>query len=219
MTRTARQTPNRSLDRPTLSAVPSLPALPSHDALPSHGMDGGSDCSPCALPRGERLGALLHELEPRLFAVALRITRDRDSAHDVVQNAFEKVMRHQDSFRGHSLVSTWLHRIVANEALMVLRRKRRSREVPADDETSPSVDQSPSVVEMLLLRERRRQLRDGLAQLCAEDRDVLERCSLSGWTYAEYGRRTGTHPAAVKSRAFRARRRLTAMLLAQAETG
>jgi RNA polymerase sigma-70 factor (ECF subfamily) len=208
MTRTSRQPLKRSLDRPTLSALPSL--APGGESNPS--------LSPRALPRGERLGALLRELEPRLFAVALRITRDPDSAHDVVQNACEKVVRHRDSFLGHSLVSTWVHRIVANEALMVLRRQRRSREVRADDESSPSIDHSPSVVENLLLRERRRLLREGLAQLCAADRDVLERCSLAGWTYAEYGRRTGTHPAAVKSRAFRARRRLTAMLLAQAES-
>ena len=51
------------------------------------------------------------------------------------------------------------------------------------------------------------------------DRDVLERCNLSGWTYAEYGRRTGAHPSAVKSRAFRARRRLSALLVPHPSAG
>ena len=37
-------------------------------------------------------------------------------------------------------------------------------------------------------------------------------CSLGGWSYAEYGAKTGTHRDAVKSRAFRARQRLAAML-------
>jgi RNA polymerase sigma-70 factor (ECF subfamily) len=174
---------------------------------------------PHCLPRGERLGALLRELEPRLFAVALRITRNPDSARDAVQSAFEKVVRHGASFRGHSLVSTWVHRIVANEALMVLRRERRRRELSCEPTETQRADEAPSVVERLLAVERRGQLRDGLARLCSEDRDVLERCNLSGWTYAEYGRRTGAHPSAVKSRAFRARRRLSALLVPHPSAG
>ncbi len=80
-----------------------------------------------ALPHCDRgrLGALFRSLEPRLTAVALRITRDESTAQDVVQNAFEKALRHGHRFRGECLVSTWMHRIVANEALMWLRSERR----------------------------------------------------------------------------------------------
>jgi|GEM_PF-4292866 len=47
----------------------------------------------------ERMGALMRSLEPRLSAVALGVTKDPDGAQDVVQNAFEKVLRHGDKFR------------------------------------------------------------------------------------------------------------------------
>ena len=45
-----------------------------------------------------------------------------------------------------------------------------------------------------------------------EERDVLEHCALGGRSYADLARCTGTHPAALKSRAFRARRHLSLIL-------
>ncbi len=170
-----------------------------------------------ALPHGdsERLGALLTSLEPRLNAVALRFTRDPEVARDVVQSAFEKVVRHAETFRGHARVSTWVHRIVANEALMWLRSERRRSAWHLDDRDGRSaavVDPSPGPAEALSLRQREQTLRDGLTRLARDERDVVRCCALAGQSYAEYGARTGTHPAAVKSRAFRARRRLSLML-------
>ncbi|GAG33939.1 unnamed protein product, partial [marine sediment metagenome] len=60
----------------------------------------------------ERMDALIRSLEPRLAAVALGVTKDPDAAQDVLQNAFEKVLRHGEKFRGQARVSTWLYRIV-----------------------------------------------------------------------------------------------------------
>jgi RNA polymerase sigma-70 factor (ECF subfamily) len=183
---------------------------PSAALTPSQGED--------ALPHSdpERLGPLLAELEPRLTAVALRFTRDPDVARDVVQNAFEKVVRHGSKFRGQALVSTWVHRIVANEALMWLRSERRRARHHTDSgqvNTDSVVDPRPGPAEQLCLRQRERRLLDGLARLAREEQEVVRCCALAGQTYAEYGARTGTHPAAVKSRAFRARRRLGGFLL------
>jgi RNA polymerase sigma-70 factor (ECF subfamily) len=163
----------------------------------------------------ERLGALLTSLEPRLNAVALRFTRDPEVARDVVQSAFEKVVRHAASFRGHARVSTWIHRIVANEALMWLRSERRRSAWYIDDRDDRSgavVDPSPGPAEALSLRRREQRLRDGLSRLTRDERDVVRCCALAGQSYAEYGARTGTHPAAVKSRAFRARQHLSLLL-------
>lgn len=158
------------------------------------------------------LGALLKALEPRLVAFALRFTRDGATAEDVVQSAFEKAIRHGHRFRGDARVSTWLHRIVANEALMWLRRRRRR---PADlDPGAPGAelarlaDPAPGALELLARREALERLRAGLGALPDAERDVLAHCVLAERSYAEFGRERGLHPGAVKSRAFRARRRL-----------
>ena len=184
---------------------------------------GESDTTPQAslersrqLPDGdERLGALLQELRPRLTAVALRFTRDAEIAHDVVQSAFEKAIRHRDQFRGHARVSTWVHRIVANEALMWLRsERRRDRRTGCLSEANPEalVDPGPDPAAELAEGQARLQLRKGIARLGEEERDVIEGCVLRGRSYAEYGAERGVDPAAAKSRAFRARRHVQAIL-------
>lgn len=48
-----------------------------------------------------------------------------EAAADVVQNAFEKGLRDCEVFRGQARPSTWVHRIVVNEAFMGLRRESR----------------------------------------------------------------------------------------------
>jgi RNA polymerase sigma-70 factor (ECF subfamily) len=162
-----------------------------------------------------RMDALIRRLEPRLSAVALGVTRDPDAARDVVQNAFVKVLRHGDKFRGQARVSTWLHRIVTNEALMWRRSQSRRREDPLDDHGERAdglASASRSPADLAEWRQQVERLREGLAALPREEREVLHGCALEGQTYSEYGRRHGLHPAAVKSRAFRARRRLAVAL-------
>src|SRR5215475_13716897 len=67
---------------------------------------------------------LVKRHEAKMFAVAFRITRNREDAQDVVQQSFWKAFVHLDAFQGKSSFSTWLTRIVINEAFMYLRKKR-----------------------------------------------------------------------------------------------
>ena len=59
----------------------------------------------------------------RLWAVALRVTCDPDDAADALQEAMISAFRRAGDFRGESAVTTWLHRIVVNAALDLLRRR------------------------------------------------------------------------------------------------
>ena len=74
--------------------------------------------------------------QPRILALALRYTRVREDAEDVVQQSFQKAFVHLHKFEGKSSFSTWLTRIAINEALMWLRRVRSLREVPVDASNS-----------------------------------------------------------------------------------
>ena len=67
-----------------------------------------------------------------MVALANRILRDPDLAEDAVQNAFASVFSNIDGFAQRSALRTWVHRIVVNEALMILRKQRRLREDPID---------------------------------------------------------------------------------------
>src|SRR5262245_53978629 len=72
--------------------------------------------------------ALVRTYGGRLLAVARRYTRDEEEARDVVQSAYLNAYRSLASFEGSAQLSTWLHRIVVNAALMRLRSRRRKPE-------------------------------------------------------------------------------------------
>src|SRR3981081_4690023 len=88
---------------------------------------------------------LVERHERMIFSLARRMTGNREDAEDVVQQSFQKAFIHLKKFEGESLFSTWLTRIAINEALMLLRRKRGSRELSiaesnTEDETALPLD-------------------------------------------------------------------------------
>lgn len=159
------------------------------------------------------MGRLLLGLEPRLTAVARRLVRNPDAAADVVQSAFEKVLRYCEEFRGQARPSTWMHRIVVNEAFMWLRREARrapARIDPGDWELM--FPQAADPEQTAAAHEDRERLVQALVSLAAEERSLLTASALEGRSYAALAHELGLSPGAVKSRAFRARRRLAAEL-------
>ena len=76
---------------------------------------------------------LVERNQRKILSMAHRITRNREDAEDVVQQSFQKAFINLQKFEGDSLFSTWLTRIAINEARMLLRRRRGSREVPIEE--------------------------------------------------------------------------------------
>ena len=171
------------------------------------------------------LNRLLAHARPRLFAVALRILRDRDDAEDVVQEALLKVCRSLTRFEGRSAFSTWLHRIVVNAALDRLRRHQARRERLADDEDR---ELSASGVEMVdeqtpervvSRRETGAAVRGALARLSPAHREVLELREFDGESYNDLARLVRCPVGTVMSRLHHARHRLAAELAPAVESG
>src|SRR5438552_1595244 len=76
----------------------------------------------------EAFELLVRTFGGRLLAVARRMVRNEEDARDVVQTAYLSAFRGLDTFAGGCQLSTWLHRIVVNAALMKLRSQRRKPE-------------------------------------------------------------------------------------------
>jgi RNA polymerase sigma-70 factor, ECF subfamily len=68
----------------------------------------------------------------RMLATARRFLNNEHDAQDAVQDAFTSAFRALDKFNGDSMLSTWLHRIVVNKALVQLRSKKRRGEHPIE---------------------------------------------------------------------------------------
>ena len=69
----------------------------------------------------------------RILTVALRRTRVRQDAEDIMQQSFQKAFLHLRQFEGRSTFSTWLTRVAINEAQMLQRKSGGKREVSIDD--------------------------------------------------------------------------------------
>ncbi len=180
------------------------------------------DCAPLPIPllSAKQLGEAYEEYYPRLIALGLRMLRNQSDAEDVVHSGFEKALKNRHQFRGDAKISTWLHRIVANEALMLLRSKRRH---PTDsdellEQSHPQLENPPSADQELARFQERALLQRAMALLPREDFHILERCGLRDESYEAFGKSMRLHPAAVKTRAFRARRKLRDLILTELET-
>lgn len=125
---------------------------------------------------------LVKRYRPRILALALRYTRVREDAEDVVQQTFQKMFVYLSNFAGKSSFSTWLTRIAINEALMCLRRARTQREVSidelnGDEGTRPDfnvADASPDPEATYVQREEARILSIAIRRLTPRIRSVLE---------------------------------------------
>ena len=108
------------------------------------------------------------------FKVAYLITRNRDDAEDVIQDAWMKAYVHLTTFDGRAKLSTWLTRIVINSGLMTLRRKRRHLETSmeiTDGKTWQQweiADQTKDVEELYARHERIERSKRAICRLLCE---------------------------------------------------
>jgi RNA polymerase sigma-70 factor (ECF subfamily) len=68
-----------------------------------------------------------------IYRLGLKMLGHPQDAEDVLQNTFMNALLHLSSFEGRSSIATWLYRIAANEALMLIRKRRL--EVSLEQET------------------------------------------------------------------------------------
>ena len=86
-----------------------------------------------ALVAGDRaeFARLVDAYSSPIYRLGLRMLDTPQDAEDVLQNTFLNVLTHLSTFEGRSSLSTWIYRIAANEALMLIRKKKP--EVNIDD--------------------------------------------------------------------------------------
>ena len=161
----------------------------------------------------------------RLLAVARRFTRNEEDARDVVQSAYLSAFRALNDFEGASQLSTWLHRIVVNTALMKLRSQRRKPEgsievlLPAFQEDGHHVEQfsewAAPADQLLERKQTRATVRACIEQLPENYRAVLVLRDIEELSTQEAAEMLAMTPTAVKVRLHRARQALSTLLRKQ----
>ncbi len=104
------------------------------------------DISVKALQAGDRaeFARLVDAYSGPIYRLGLRMLGREQDAEDVLQNTFLQALTHIATFEGRSSLSTWLYRIAANEALMLLRRKRPEVNIDDNDADDDENDVSPA---------------------------------------------------------------------------
>lgn len=158
----------------------------------------------------------------RLLAVARRLLGSEDEARDALQEAFLQAFRALDSFRGQARLSTWLHRIVVNAALMRLRGQRSRPEEPIEPllptfredghPTHAFAAWGPGPETAAARAELAERVRAAIARLPRSYRTVLVLRDLEELDTAAVAELLGVSPNAVKIRLHRARQALRALL-------
>ncbi len=165
---------------------------------------------------------IMREHNRMLFRTARAILRDDAEAEDALQEAYVQAYRTLDTFRGESKLSTWLARIVANEALMRLRkRERRSAIVPLQggiESMNEIEDRSEKGPESEARRgEMRRLLERRIDALPDDYRAVFMLRGVEESSVEEAAAILGIPEATVRSRYFRARSLLREGLAAEVD--
>lgn len=192
------------------------------------GATGDQDVDEQTLLAGLRAGddwayeQLVRTFGGRLLAVARRILRNEEDAQDAVQSAYLSAFRAVAHFEAGCLVSTWLHRIVVNAALMRIRARQRKPEMSIepllprfaeDGHHAEAVTSWADSAEQLIERqETQAMVRAAIAELPESYRVIVMMRDIDGMSTEEAAAAFGITENALKLRLHRARLALGTIL-------
>lgn len=154
-----------------------------------------------------------------IYNLALKMVGNPDDAFDISQDAFIKAYNSLESFKAESKFSVWLYRLTSNICLDFLRAKKRKNVISlsmyntedepleleiSDTRYSPETEFEKKELSQALGR--------GLEQLPEEHREVLLLREIDGLSYDEISKSLNIEAGTVKSRIFRARKKLCNIL-------
>lgn len=150
---------------------------------------------------------LVASYERVLFNVALRMTNDHEEARDITQTAFLRAYRGLGTFDPQHRFFSWMYRILLNETLNALARRRRHEpldealvEPGAGPEENTHADQVRSIVHAALM------------ELSLDDRNLVVMRHLLHMSHRKMGETLQVPEKTVKSRLYTARQRLGVVL-------
>lgn len=173
-----------------------------------------------ALRAGDKaeFARLVEAYSTPIYRLGLKMLASPEEAEDVLQTTFLKAFQHLPEFEGRSSLSTWLYRIAANEALMLLRRRRP--ELPLDDEPEEGpfprpfqfADWGKLPEREMLSGEAKKLLDEAVRKLPEKLRVVFLLRDVEGLSIKETSDALNLSETAVKTRLLRARLRLREQL-------
>src|SRR5215469_13052972 len=173
----------------------------------------------------DAFGSLIERHWKRCVDLACAYLRNRGDAEDQAQTACLKAFQHLDQYKGDAEFATWLARIVANQCLMLIRVRRRTRflyldEVSSEPKTRPVElpDSGPDPEGDFAFRQMIEVLRREIRHIPPLLRNVMVLRDVQGLPIMHVAGQLGISVPAAKSRLVRARTELRVRMARQCET-
>lgn len=151
----------------------------------------------------------------RIYALGLKMLENEQDAEDMLQDTYIKAYKALPDFEGRSSITTWLYRIAANEALMILRKRKHTSNVMEMDDYDENQEEPLELVDWCCLPESelasgetRLELTRAVAKLSPALRMVFLLRDMQGFSGKETADILGIGEDAVKTRLVRARLKL-----------
>jgi RNA polymerase sigma-70 factor, ECF subfamily len=167
--------------------------------------------------------SLVERYQRKVYAVALGMLKDKEDARDVAQEAFVKVYRYLDHFKGDASFYTWLYRITVNICIDVMRKKGNAREDVEFDETIAHDTAEANIGALgtmlgtnpqksALRKELSDKILAALEQVPPKHREILLLREIEGMSYEDLSRTLEIPKGTVMSRLFHARLKVQKVL-------
>ena len=164
----------------------------------------------------EEFRVLVDRHSRALFRLAFRMTGNQQDAEEVVQETFLRAFRSLKNFEARSSAATWLHRIAANQALDLLKRRKRQEKghYPVAEESAPEEQavqlrtDRPDPERTFLSGEVKRQVAAVLQQLTPVERTAFVMRHMEGHSIEEIGKALKVRNVAARNSVFRAVQKL-----------
>lgn len=159
------------------------------------------------MPAADVFNTLLIAHLPRLRAYAMLLTRNHASADDLCQETAYRVLRAHDQFTMGTNFTAWVYRILRNEFINSLRRSKRTM-VPIEEVPESAFAIEPQQETLIFTN----QVIQAMGRLLPEQREVLLLVCASGLSYDQAAAEIKCSIGTVKSRIWRARQHIDAMI-------
>jgi RNA polymerase sigma-70 factor, ECF subfamily len=176
------------------------------------GMSMVLDCTELELVEGCRRGEreayriLFETYQDKIYSIALRFSGDESMAMDIAQDTFLKLYSSIADFRGDSLFSTWVYRLVVNRCLD--QRRRSWRTIPMADELLAVLRAPGDALHAVLRTEMSERVQRAVEKLPEDQRIVVVLRYTEGLAYEQIAEVVGCSMGTVSSRLNRAHKAL-----------
>lgn len=141
----------------------------------------------------------------RVFALCLRMCRDRDRAQELLQDVFVRVWEKLGLYRGEASFTTWVHRLAVNVVLEAERKEKRHAGRMDDDDNDNRLDLGVARTDSV---HERMDLQQAVAGLPAGARRVFVLHDIEGFQHNEIAQMTGLAEGTLRAQLHRARKLL-----------